>query len=284
MNTAESMAGKIRSLRPLSTSAVRLLDLLRNENATIADLLLLVSDDVALSTNLLHIANTAYYRGSDPVSSLHRAVVRLGRQGVYKAALGVSMRGSLPPILPGYQVSSEAFMRHSVAVAVLAERLARQTPGADPDEVFTAGLLHDVGKLVVGQFLAEKQEEMSARIATGAESVEEIELEVLSLDHSEVGAEIAARWRLPDATRVAARWHHNPQSAPTAGERHLAALVHHADAVAHLMGYSTGVGELLHRHSADAAPEISNDQAEFLMSSSLDAIVEFADAINGARL
>ncbi len=284
MALPEMTALKIRGLRPLSTSAVRLMDLLRNERATIADLLLLVADDVALSTNLLHIANTAYYRGSDPVTSLHRACVRLGRQGVYKAAVGMSLRGVLPPILPGYQVSSEAFMQHSVAVAVLAEHLARETPGADPDEVFTAGLLHDVGKLVVGQFLAEKQEEMSGRMATGTESIQEIEVAVLALDHCEIGDEIAARWRLPDATRAAVRWHHAPENAPSPRERHVATLVHHADAVAHLMGYGTGIGELLHRHTAATPPAISEEQAELLMGRSLDAIVEFAGAINAARL
>ena len=283
MLTPQTLVERIQELTPIRTSAIRLLTLLGDERVTMADLILLVSQDVALSANLLRIANSAYYRGNEPVSSLHKAVVRLGTQGVYRAALGLSLRGSLPEQIPGYGISVEAFTQHSVACAVLAESLARDLGMPDRDSIFTAGLLHDIGKLVVGQFLAEQRVQVDTCLSGEATSLEEIERTVLALDHCAVGEQIAQAWGLPSVVGLATRWHHEPSAAPTAEARRIGSLIHCADGLAHRMGFGTGLGGLLRRHDSGAELALGPDAIDHLVASSFNAIQELAGALNAAN-
>lgn len=283
MLTPEALVARIQELPPLRTSVARLLTMLGDERVTISNLILLVSEDVALSANLLRIANSAYYRDAEPVSSLHKAVVRLGTQGVYRAALGLSLRASVPSQIPGYDISAEVFMSHSVACAVLSEALARDLGIQERDAIFTAGLLHDIGKLVVGQFLAEHRQAVDERLLGGAISLEELEREVLALDHGDVGEQIAQAWGLPDIVGVAARWHHEPSDAPSPEARRVGSLIHCADGLAHLVGFGTGLGGLMRRHDSRAELALSPDHVEKLVASSFGVIQDLAGALNSAR-
>lgn len=256
--------------------------LLGDEAVTLPDLILLVSEDVALSANLLRIANSAYYRGQEPVPSLHKAVIRLGTPGVYRAALGLSLRGTLPKQIPGYDISSDAFMYHSVACAVMAEALARELGLQDHDAIFTAGLLHDIGKLVVGPLVAERRRPVDDRLAGGMSSLHEVEREVLALDHCDAGEQIAQAWGLPDVVAFGARWHHEPSAAPTPKAQRVGALIHCANGLAHLTGFGGGLGGLLRRQDAAASLALSPDRLESIVASSFDAIQELAGAFNTA--
>jgi putative nucleotidyltransferase with HDIG domain len=188
----------------------------------------------------------------------------------------------IPARLAGYEVDARAFWLHSVAVAVLAERLAAETATLAPALTFTAALLHDIGKLAVSTFVAEAEEEILALVRQGG-AFAAAERAVLGIDHGEVGALVAEAWSLPPAIALAARWHHQPAGAPESARRRCA-LVHVADALAHALGLGADSGELARAIDPEAArlAGASVQRLERIASESLDAIHEMGRAFVGS--
>lgn len=282
MITAADLVAHIKSLPPLPATVMRLMEMLKRDDSTPQQLERIVNQDLALTANLLRIANSAYYRGTQPVSSARAAIVRLGSRGVYEIAVGLSLRKKLPDRIPGYDIESEGFIRHGVAVGVLCERLTRELKGGERDVAFTMGLLHDLGKLVVGLYLAAEQRRARDFLLDANLSFEEMEHAVLGTDHCEVGEEIARQWGLPREVAIATRWHHTPLAAPDPASQRLASIVHVADAMAYLFGYGDDAGEM-RRRVDDQVPELlglSEDQLATIAGSTVEAIDEFARALN----
>lgn len=285
MTTPREVVAGIDKLPPLSATVVRLKVLLQKEAEgsplSVEQLEKVVRFDPALTANLLRVANSAYYRGKYEISSARAAIVRLGTNGLFELAMGLSLRRVLPPSLPGYDITAAAFIRHAVAVGVLCERLGRETGAVDRDAAFTLGLLHDIGKLVVSTYLAERGAQLQESLENPDHSFEELERALLSFDHSEVGLEIARQWRLSPAVGFAARWHHQPEGAPEGMGRKVASVVHLADGLAHLLGFGEDAGGM-HRRIQDTVPDslgLGVAAIDRLLSDTLDPIDELSDAL-----
>jgi putative nucleotidyltransferase with HDIG domain len=175
-------------------------------------------------------------------------------------------------------VEASSFWMHCVAVAVLSERLSGELGVRRPDLTFTAGLLHDMGKLAIGAFVAGSSVEILSRTREGGTAFVSAERAVLGVDHSEAGAMVAEAWNLPPAVAEVSRWHHAPGDAPEAADRLLIDLVHVADALAHSLGMGTDVGEMARK--VDPAAEVRLDvrasRLERVASESLEEIGELA--------
>jgi putative nucleotidyltransferase with HDIG domain len=264
---------------------MRLMKLLSSDTAEVALLQQIVEQDPALTANLLRIANSAHYRGTQPVSTAHAAIVRMGSRGLYEISMGLALRRTIPDPLPGYGTSASAFTRHSVAVAVLSEQLARVTQAIGVDVAFTVGLLHDIGKLVVGVFLEQYPELLSQHLANDDVAFEEAEKKVLGTDHNEVGETIARRWNLPAEVVAGVRWHHAPRLAPDDASQRAAAVVHVADALAHLVGHGEDQGGLRHHIDSEAAEQlgVTPDDLDRIAADTLEAIDELAAALDSPR-
>ncbi len=240
----DEILGRVRDLPTLPSSVARLAALIGDENAGAREFEAVIRPDPALTTNLLRLANSAYFGLRREVDSVRQAIALLGLKRVFEVAASVSFARVIPPVLPGYGIDTKGFWTHSVAVGALAERLARELGREAPGLLFTAGLLHDVGKLAIGSFLMDESAQMRARMAEGRIPFVAAEQAVLGTDHSEVGLAVVERWGLPPAIGVAARWHHHPLETTNAEDRLLASLVHAADCLAHLLGYGADVGEM----------------------------------------
>jgi putative nucleotidyltransferase with HDIG domain len=149
----------------------------------------------------------------------------------------------VPDILPGYGIDAGVFWSHSVAVAVVAERLAKERKLATPAMTFTAGLLHDIGKLVISNFLADRLDDLRSELASGASSLVDCERKLLGADHAQIGAELAAVWNLPEEVVKAVAFHHLPGVANGEHGNVLVDLVHAADCLSHSMGFGADVAE-----------------------------------------
>ncbi len=238
MISGDVLMAHIDALPTLPEAAARLSALLGDERATAADFERVIRPDPALTANLLRAANSAYYRGVREITGVRDAVARMGVRRVYEVATSASFRRVLPRVIPGYEVEVSAFWPHCVAAAVYCERLARASLVAPADLAYTAGLLHDVGKLVIGTCLAQGD----APVPKVALASVFAEREALGIDHADVGEEIALRWRLPLPVKDAARYHHEPSLAPAGSDQGLAALVHVADVLARRSGYASDPG------------------------------------------
>ena len=252
----------VKSLPALSAAVARLSDLLNDPHATSNDYEEAIKYDMAVTGNLLRIANSVFFRRSRRVDSVRQAFLFLGAKRVFEIAVAASVGTIIPPRIPGYGIDAQTFWMHSVSVAILAERLGSElTLKNVPDLTFTAGLLHDVGKLVIGTFLEENSGERE-KIDIEAMPFIQIERQVLGADHAEIGADVARRWSLPASVIWAAQYHHQPNEAPADAEQVLIDLVHIADGVSYALGFGNDVGELSRRIDEQAVERLGIKTAE----------------------
>jgi putative nucleotidyltransferase with HDIG domain len=250
MTTTAEVLGRLQRLPTFSPTAARLWQLLRDDRASAADFERVIRPDPSLCANLLRLANSAYFAPRQRVESVRQAITLLGLRRISELATSAALARVLPRRLPGYGIADVDFWRHCVGVAVMAERLAPAVGLRAPELTFTAALLHDMGKLVICDLVAQEQESILERSRHGETSFVEAEHEALGLDHAELGASVAAAWHLPEAVAAVARWHHLPNAA-TEGQP-LVDLAHVADSMAHAFGLGADSGELSRRIAPEA--------------------------------
>jgi putative nucleotidyltransferase with HDIG domain len=273
---------RVRQLPAPSASLLRVSALARDERSSASDFEQAIRPDPALTANVLRIANSAYFGLRCRAESIRHAVALLGVRRIAEVASAAALAPIIPACVPGYEMSASDFWRHSVAVAVLAERTAAALKLDRCDGLFTAALLHDVGKLAIASFVASASGEILARSRDG-ETLVRAEHHVLGLDHAEVGAAVAEAWCLPDAAAAAARWHHAPGQAPEGSDRRAVDVVHLADALAHALGLGADVGELARDvdGGASARVALSAQALERVAAESLEEIADLTALLAG---
>jgi putative nucleotidyltransferase with HDIG domain len=215
---AEVIARK--NLPTIPTVLAKILQLVDSESSNGKELITIIERDQALTGKMLRLANSAFFGQSRRVATIPRAVVLLGFSTVRNLALGVKVWDALGSGIARSRL--EELWLHAVAVAAATKAVAARLRAGDPDEVFTAGLLHDVGRLV----LAMRFRDEYWRSAGGAGEIENVatmETEHLGIDHAEVGGWILEAWSLPPAIVEAVRLHHAGE--PRAGVTGLLAIV-----------------------------------------------------------
>jgi putative nucleotidyltransferase with HDIG domain len=247
---AEILAG-IHSLPTFSQTVVQLAPLLRDEEAGPSEYEAVVQLDLALTANLLRMANSAYFGFSRKIGSVRDAITLLGPRRLFELAAMAAVQAVVPPTLPGYGIDSSTYWCHSVAVAVLAERFAKERKLAVPALTFTSGLLHDVGKLVISSFLTGQVDDLRAQLAKERRSLSECERTLVGADHTQVGAELAQTWNLPEEVVRVIAHHHEPTGIGPDGDV-VVDLVHAADCLSHSLGFGADIGEL-HRQVDERA-------------------------------
>ncbi|NLH49747.1 MAG: HDOD domain-containing protein [Myxococcales bacterium] len=245
------MLSRLQSLPTLPGAVSQLSRLLADEDSDAADFEAVIKPDPALTANLLRLSNSAYFGRRTEIASVRQAIAVLGLRRVFELAAGVGFARAVPAYLPGYRLRAADFWRHSAAVAVLAERLARRIGLHKLDFVFTAGLLHDIGKLVIGAFLEEGFAEIRPLLDEESRTFLDAERTILQTDHTVVGELLARHWQLPETIVQTVRWHHEPERGD-APIRQLNDLVHMANGLAHSLGYGCDTGELSRREDPQA--------------------------------
>ncbi|WP_029460104.1 HDOD domain-containing protein [Solidesulfovibrio alcoholivorans] len=173
-----------------------------------------VAEDQGLSARLLALANSAFYGLQSQVGTVGRAVAVLGLREVRSLVLALGMRGlaDARPLPPGFAFAP--YLAHQLAVAGAARGLARTTAAMDPDDAFTAGLLHDLGKLLTALYRPEDWQAQAALAAAESLSWHEAEERYWGLDHGLIGGMVLRSWNLPETLTEPVNWHHAPLAAP----------------------------------------------------------------------
>lgn len=224
----EAIVGRIRSVPAMPATAARLLPLLSDPAADTRRVEEVLRYDPGLTADLLKIANSAYFGLPARVGSVRQAVLLLGWKRLLQLVMTLSMSGLMRQPLPGYDLPRGALWRHSVAVSVAADRLIARLQMPDGDAVFTAALLHDVGKIVLAQFVREEVGRIEALVAKGL-SFDVAETVVLGVNHAVIGGKVLEAWALPPGLVEAVRLHHDPESC--ARDCRVSDLVHVANAI-----------------------------------------------------
>ena len=268
----ETLIDKTPNLRAPSPTVVRLLNLLKDPDADYDEVITIASRDPVLSAKLLRLCNSACYGLAQPVSSLDQAVIYLGYCEIHRLVMAVSFGGPIGVELPGYDMDAGTLWRHSLVTALLTPRVLGLTKqsSADTSTAYTAGLVHDIGKLVIGHSLDAARREQIHRFVEAQEgSLIDAEKAVIGCDHAEVGACLLRRWRIPEVIADAVQHHHQP---PADGGLHLSAVVHVADVLAHQTGASPGWGSfaIAIHEAALTSLGLSGEDLEALTFAALD--------------
>jgi putative nucleotidyltransferase with HDIG domain len=206
---AEVVARK--NLPTIPTVLSRILQLADAENASGKDLIAVIEHDQALTGKMLRLANSAFFGQTRRVATIPRAVVLLGFSTVRNLALGVKVWDALGTGISRSRL--DALWAHAVAVGLAAKALAARLHAGDPDEAFTAGVLHDIGRLVLAMRFRDDYWS-SVGGATEVEAVADQENAAFGVDHAEVGGWILEAWSLPTGIVEAVRAHHATELRP----------------------------------------------------------------------
>lgn len=220
----------IDRIRPLSTSVSRVLNALQSDTAGAGVVAELLGLDPALAANVLQAANSAYLGYGPTCTNLQEAVMRLGFARIRTITMGVAASGSLNHSLPGYRLATGDLWNHSVSVAMTAQWFARSLAFPNPEDAYVAGLLHDIGKVVLDQFVMMEYNRLYEYAFNNQVSFSRAETLVLGIDHGKVGGLMAKKWNFPLPLIEAIGGHHQPKMVES--QPRLAALIHMANALA----------------------------------------------------
>ena len=222
----EHIVRQIQELPSLPVVVLELLSSMDQDDTDVHVLAQKIELDQALAAKTLRIANSSFYGMQSKVTSIPQAVSVLGFHSIRTVVTACALTSSFAPAAGGFDF--QAFWRHSLATAIAARLLAPHL-GVNPETAFTAGLLHDLGTLVlVTRFPAEHVLVRSYRQAHDCQMAE-AELAVIGIDHAQVGSALAAYWKSPEAIQQAVADHYAIDRLEAGG---LPLAVHMANAVA----------------------------------------------------
>ncbi len=257
MSIMEQITQRIEEQPLPSMVAFEILRTIEDEEHSLKDIVKLVENDASLTSEVLKMANSAaYYRGQ-PVTTVNRAVLLMGEMMVVGVAICVSTSIIFQRPLDGYESPEGEMWDHSLRSAISSRELAKFTKGkVNPGLAFTAGLLHDIGKSVISEFLVGSTKEMTD-LCANQEATDYIEAErkAVGTDHCQVGYTLAQKWGLPKLLCMGIRDHHQPSR--TDNEyKELVYTVHLGDIISMLGGAGTGSDSL--------AYTVDNDYEKYL--------------------
>jgi putative nucleotidyltransferase with HDIG domain len=270
-----TLAADARALPPLSSAVHELLRLLRIANTSADAIEKAMLRDPALTANVLRTANSPVFGLRRQVRTPSHAVTLLGHARVRDLVVAAGLQACVPRELPGYGITASAFLSHSIAVGYLSERIGLFCLPGREAPWFVAGLLHDIGKLVLSRHLAERAQELESQLDQRVTLVS-AERALFGTDHTEVAAVIGNSWHLPPDIIAAATGHHEPNDHVAVGHAWLTDVVHVANVTAHAIGYGEDVAGLA--RSPDPATfrrlQLKASSIERITSESLDTLVE----------
>ncbi|HEY5996817.1 MAG TPA: HDOD domain-containing protein [Candidatus Deferrimicrobiaceae bacterium] len=208
-----------------------------------------VEFDQAITARIVKMCNSTIFGGGVPVVTLRDALFRIGDRRLLQVILSAAGTDLLDRELPGYNLARGELWTHSMMCALLAESLCDIVEYPSPARAFTAGLIHDVGKLAMGESVARSYDAIREAIESGHISFLEAETRVLGVNHAEIGGRLGEMWRFDPEMVDALRFHHAPAGA-TCGSR-LPFLVHLSDILCLISGVGVGTDGLRYKVDYD---------------------------------
>ncbi len=214
---------KIRNLPTLPFIVTKVMEVMNNPRSSASDLAKIISSEQSLAAKVLRLVNSAYYGFPNPITTISHAVAILGFNTLRSLVLGISTHELFSKKSDGKFDRKELWL-HSVATAIAAKALAKRVNYPNPEEMFLAGLLHDIGKVILDQHMHQDFIKAIETAKVCNQPLFEAEKEVFGAHHGEVGKYIADQWKLPAVLSEAIRWHHEVELAKD--HRQIAAIVH----------------------------------------------------------
>lgn len=186
----------------------QIMHLTASNQASVGDLIAVLNQDQALTARVLRVANSAYYAMREKVTTIDRAVVILGFDMVRSLAAGASFINYFSPKNRFEGFDLNAFWSHATAVGVFAQIIAEEIHLEESSDAFTAGIMHDIGKLVMLIYFEDEFGRILNRVAEDRLDFFQAEMVEIGMSHSEIAGKLLKRWNIPDVLALAISHHH----------------------------------------------------------------------------
>ncbi len=223
----QSQLARCPSLPSLGSINKALQGLLLTEQRYTAHIAEIIRRDPSLTSRLLRLVNSVYYGLTTPVNSIEEAVFYLGVRQIRQLAMVTPVIEDFQRLTRQCDFPWREFWQHCIGTAILTREVTANAGSQSEDADYVAGLVHDVGKIVMAWTFPDHFSEIHRQASTGTRELAEIESEILGIDHAELGALYLERHRLPEIMISSARYHHHPEKATQF--QHVIAAVQIAD-------------------------------------------------------
>jgi putative nucleotidyltransferase with HDIG domain len=286
MNRREEILEKIKTVDALPPAAAKVTKLVQEDDVNLSELTKTIEFDPGLTSNLLKLANSAELGGIDEINTLRKAIVRLGMKRIFQLVMLSAVSPVTQRAVQGYALPPGELWEHSIAVAIGVGKLSEILDIRLPEYAFTAGLLHDIGKIVLGTFIEIDSEPIMELAFKDKIPFDKAEERVLGINHAEVGAVLLENWGLPKDIIDVTRWHHDSEQFP--GDGTVVELVHIADGISTMFGIGVRIDGLYYHLSEEILSRfnIKNRMIESVACNTMSSLEEIRGLFtrNNARI
>ena len=256
MTSLNGILEQIDLLAPIPAIASQIMTKSDDPDSSLSEIADLIANDPALTANLLKICNSAYFSLPRKVESVKDAVAWVGLDQIVELVLTNSVSANFNKGLEGYGLGEGELWRHAVTSAHIAKSLA-QRYGASQNKhlIYTAALLKDIGKLILGRFVAFSFEKINILVHSQGYSFNDAEKKIIGMNHEELGAMVGQKWSFSEKLIYMIRHHHLTNE--SARQDPETTLIYLADIICMMMGICTGTDGLSYRFYGDVLKRIN---------------------------
>jgi putative nucleotidyltransferase with HDIG domain len=217
----------VQNVRPIPQIALKIIGMIRDDDYHMKDIGDEVCRDQIISAKVISFCNSALFARHRKIDSINTALVMMGEKRLMQLVLSASLEDFYSDALYGYSLCKGGLYKHALGTALICEKLAEFIGMTKSGIAYTAGLLHDVGKVVLDQYMAPALPLFYHRFQMECVNLATVERDEFGLTHMEAGAKLADYWSLPETLADTIHYHHNPEKATASPE--LTYLVYLAD-------------------------------------------------------
>ena len=261
--------GGATKLPAIPQAVLEALKTIRRPDATFEEISTVLSLDQAITVDVLKLANSAHYGQAGRITSVHKASIVLGLKTLVELIVIVGTSEMLRKKLKGYNIPASYTWKHALATGFAAKILAERKGDENAHDAFTAGLIHDVGKIVLDPYVFERKADFDDYFASRQRMFYHGEKRLLGFDHAEIAFDLCRTWNIPQEIRDGVKYHHEPSKV----KRRMAYIVHAANIIAKRTS--------IEPENDDAVMEADQAAFEFLNINAED-ILYIAEAVENA--
>jgi len=207
----DDIARAVSAVKPIPQIALKIIRMMNDGNYNMNAVADEIKKDQIISAGIIRMCNSSYFRMKNKIDTIDRALFILGERHLFQMIISSSLENSFSDVKQGYSLCKGGLFRHSIGTALISEELARFTGVVKPDIAYTAGLLHDIGKVVLDQYLSSAYTLFYRRTQLDMIELSEAEKETLGITHTEAGKILGESWSLDERLIDTIRYHHQPE-------------------------------------------------------------------------
>lgn len=258
----ESIVNNLDRLPSIPDVASRVINMVNDPDVSFKKVADEITKDQAMTANILKLANSAFFSRGKEITSIERAMVTLGLKELKDIIIIIATKPVLDKSLIGYDLAQGDLWRQGLVVGTLSKKIAMKKMRKDiADVVFTGGLIHNVGKLVLAIFVQNTFREILNDVKNKGISFHDAEKDIMGYNHQEIGEMILGKWNFPTVLRSIVRYYSDPGSAPDEHKIEVS-VVHIANVLSLMAGIGIGSDGLFHEFSKDAIGIIKASDSE----------------------